>query len=155
MSTALRDPESGLLNHDYFDASLPTRVATARRVLRPLSVALLDAARDAETCPPGLVQQVAYGLLKTLRQSDTPCRRRDGGFAVILEDTPEDGAVWSVERLRRLLATHGVEVTIWAGIASYPAHALEAAQLMERAETALRSARQWGERSRIEVAVAE
>jgi hypothetical protein len=33
---ALRDPDSGLLNGDYFRAALPHRVATARRVLRPL-----------------------------------------------------------------------------------------------------------------------
>ena len=41
MPDALRDNHSGLLNDDYFRAALPNRVATARRVLRPISVGLL------------------------------------------------------------------------------------------------------------------
>ena len=36
----LHESESGLLNEAYFRAALPNRVATARRVLRPISVVL-------------------------------------------------------------------------------------------------------------------
>ena len=154
---ALRDPDSGLLNGAYFRAALPHRVATARRVLRPLSVALLSLG-DQEARPvairPEVAQQVAYGLLETLRESDTPCRLDDGGFGLLLEDTPESGAVWTVERLRRLLADRGIELTVWAGVASYPAHALEAREVLQRAEAALQSAMEWSQ-SRIEVAVPE
>ena len=154
---ALRDPDSGLLNGDYFRAALPHRVATARRVLRPLSVALLYLGDgDGRPMSPGreVAEQVAYGLLETLRESDTPCRLDDGGFGVLLEDTPESGAVWTVERLRRLLADQGLELTVWAGIASYPAHALEAREVLLRAQAALRLAREWTQ-SRIEVALPE
>jgi GGDEF domain-containing protein len=101
-----------------------------------------------------LAEQVAYGLLETLRESDTPCRLDDGAFGVLLEDTPESGAVWTVERLRRLLADQGLELTVWAGIASYPAHALEAREVLLRAQAALRLAREWAQ-SRIEVALPE
>jgi hypothetical protein len=151
----LRDAESGLLNEAYFAAALPNRVATARRVLRPLSLALLalgEPGGGATRCAPEIARDVAYALLQTLRESDTPCRRTDGGFALILEDTPEDGALWTVERVRRLLGERGVQTTVWAGIAAYPAHALEARDLVERADRALHLAQEWGQ-SRIEVAL--
>jgi len=150
----LHDPESGLLNEAYFQAALPNRVATARRVLRPLSIALLslgDAEARPGRCAPDLAQRVAEGLMETLRESDTACRTADGGFALVLEDTPEDGAIWTVERLRRLLADRGEDLTLWAGIASYPAHALEPPDLLSCARRALSLAGEWSQ-SRIEVA---
>ena len=145
---SLHEPESGLLNEEYFKAALPNRVATARRVLRPISVVL------ARIDSPQYARQVAYALLDTLRESDTACRLDDGGFALILEDTPENGAVWTIERLRRLLTEQGIEVIVWAGVASYPAHALEAPSLVALAEGALVAAEEW-KQSRIEVALPE
>ena len=147
MADALRDDASGLLNEAYFRAALPNRVATARRVLRPISIAML--AVDLEETTPA----VAYALLDTLRESDTACRLDDGRYALLLEDTPEDGAVWTIERVRRLLGDQYPEATMWAGVSSYPAHALEAVDLLAMAERALADARQW-EGSRIEVASA-
>jgi GGDEF domain-containing protein len=152
--SALHDPESGLLNEAYFLVALPNRVASARRVLRPLSVALLalgDADARPGRCRPSLAAQVAVALLETLRESDTACRTNDGGFALVLEDTPEDGAIWTIERARRLLIDSGEKLTLWAGVASYPAHALEAPDLLVRASAALALAGEWSQ-SRIEVA---
>ena len=145
MPDALRDADSGLLNEAYLRATLPQRVATARRALRPLSISLV--AIDDEAATP-----MAHALLDTLRESDTACRMDDGAFAVLLEDTPDDGAIWTVERVRRLLADQGIGSVLWAGIASYPAHALEAHDLMRLAEDALRDARLW-ESTRIEIAI--
>lgn len=56
--------------------------------------------------------------------------------------------------MRRLLADQGSSVIVWAGVASYPAHALEAADLLRLAEQALVDATQW-DQSRIEVALPE
>ena len=145
MDDALRDVDTGLLNGDYFRATLPIRVAAARRALRPISVGLL--ALEADDVPP----LVAQAMHDTVRDSDTACRLDGGRFGLLLEDTPEDGAVWTLQRLRQLLVANGVEATFWAGVASYPGHALEAAELLARAETALADARGWGD-GRIEVA---
>ena len=145
----LHDGETGLLNERYFRAALPNRIATARRVLRPISIVLAKLGDD------GHARQLAFGLLDTLREADTACRLDDGSFALILEDTPENGAVWTVERLRRLLAEQGTDVLLWAGVASYPAHALEPAELLVLAEKALASATEWTTQSRIEVALPE
>ncbi len=157
MTPVLNDPESGLLNGDYFRASVPNRVATARRLLRPLSVVLLttgDSSAHPTRCQPEEARIIAETLLRTLRESDIPCRLEDGGFGLILEDTPENGAVWTIERLRRLLVNQGIDLTIWAGIAAYPAHALEANELMLKAQQAMAQALEWAQ-SRIEVAVPE
>jgi diguanylate cyclase (GGDEF)-like protein len=147
--SALHDEESGLLNEAYFRAALPNRVATARRVLRPISIVVVRLDDGAAA------RQVAMALLETLRESDSACRLDDGSFALILEDTPENGAVWSMERLRRLLAEQGTPVLLWAGVASYPAHALEPADLLSLAEQALADALHWTGQSRIEVALPE
>ncbi|MCK7470616.1 MAG: GGDEF domain-containing protein [Desulfomicrobium escambiense] len=40
---------------------------------------------------------MAEAIRETLREADIACRLDDGTFAVILEDTPENGAVWTVE----------------------------------------------------------
>jgi diguanylate cyclase (GGDEF)-like protein len=147
--SALHDEESGLLNEAYFRAALPNRVATARRVLRPISIVIVRLDDGAAA------RQVAMALIETLRESDSACRLDDGAFALILEDTPENGAVWSMERLRRLLAERGTPVLLWAGVAAYPAHALEAVDLLSLAEQALADALQWTGQSRIEVALPE
>lgn len=147
-ASTLHDEESGLLNEEYFRAALPNRVAMARRVLRPISIVV------ARVGSLDVARQVAFGLLDTLRESDTACRLDDGAFALILEDTPENGAVWTMERLRRLLTDQGTDVVIWSGVASYPAHALEAGDLLALAEHALADAMQWTQ-SRIEVALPE
>lgn len=145
MPDALRDADSGLLNEAYLRAALPNRVATARRALRPLSLGLISI--DAE-----VATQLTYALLDTLRESDTACRMADGTFAVLLEDTPDTGAAWTIERVRRLLTDQGIDIPLWAGVASYPAHALEADDLMRLAVVALHDAQLW-ESSRIEIAV--
>ena len=145
MSEILRDGATGLLNDAYFRAALPNRVATARRVLRPVSVAVLTAEGE------GSVASVAYGLLDTLRDCDTACRLDDGRFGLLLEDTPEDGALYTLQRLRQLLIDQAAPVTVWGGIASYPVHALEPGTLLLMAELALQQAREWPD-GRFEVA---
>jgi diguanylate cyclase (GGDEF)-like protein len=141
----LRDDETGLLNEAYFRAALPNRVATARRVLRPISIVIAKLA-DATAA-----RQVAFALLDTLRESDTACRLDDVRMAMILEDTPENGAVWTVERLRRRMADQHRDLTMWAGVACYPAHAFDAHQIVDQAQRALTAARDWRQ-DRIEVA---
>jgi GGDEF domain-containing protein len=67
---------------------------------------------------------------------------------------PENGAVWTVERIRRALAGTHSGHTLWAGIACYPAHAFDAWELFERADQALVAAREW-QQDRIEVATSD
>lgn len=153
--SSIIDEETGLYNENYFRAAVQARVAAARRHLRPVSVVLLQVVEldeDVHSLADG--QVVADHLVATLRDSDTACRTSPGLFALVLEDTPENGAVWTIERLRRRLADEPGDLTVWAGIACYPAHAFEVRDLMGKASEALESATEWRQ-DRIEIAIAD
>jgi diguanylate cyclase (GGDEF)-like protein len=156
-SGGLLDAPTGLLDGRYFDAALESRVAAARRLLRPVSIVLLDLdpATFAGEQGPETLSTFAGVLRQTLREADTACRTDEGRFALILEDTPEGGGVWAAERIRSGFASEGGDVELlWAGVASYPSHALDAPALVEQAEEALRRARDTG-RGRVEVAAGD
>ena len=108
----------------------------------------------AATSSPAPPERAAESIRETIRDADTACRLDDGSFAVILEDTPENGAVWTVERVRRNLVSRFGNHTMWAGVACYPAHAFSSAELLDQARIALDSAREWRQ-DRIEVAISE
>lgn len=149
---AVTDRVTGMFNETFFRVSLDQRVLAARRHLRPVALVLLDVVRSGDDgWSPADPVLVATALRTTLREADTACRLADGRFALVLEDTPEDGAVWAVERLRRTLLPGRPELVVWAGVACYPAHAFDAMDVLERAAEALVAAREW-RRDRIEVA---
>lgn len=149
----LTDPLTGLYGEEYFMATVDARVASARRHLRPVSVVLIEAVTGVSSGDPTQADPIgiATTLVETVREADTACRLIDGRYALILEDTPENGAIWTVERFRRQLVNEVDGVTVWAGVACYPAHAFDADAVVRLAEEALTSARDWG-RDRIEVA---
>jgi two-component system cell cycle response regulator len=150
------DPVSGLPDHRYFDIALGRHLAMARRGLRPLSLVLFEL-DGLENFAPYLrdhaMRVLTRTLGKTLRDSDTACRISDSVVGVILDDTPDAGAVWAAERIRGALfaSPAGDILTLSAGVACYPAHALESDQLVDSAKRALDAARTNG-RDRVEVA---
>ncbi len=152
----LVDEATGLFIEAYFDASLHARVATARRVLRPLSVGFVEVLDvDASGEPVGLtdLDTVRDAVLATLREADMAFTVRDGRLGLLLEDTPADGAVWTVERVRRAIGTDERGRRLWAGLASYPSHGLTSDELAQSAMDALARAKEWPQ-DRIEVAEA-
>lgn len=151
------DAATGFFNERFFTATLEKRVSAARRGLRPLAVALIEVVSgvtgaDDDQPRPSDPQFVAAALVETLREADTVARLRDGRFALLLEDTPENGAIWTLERFRRRIIDTQPGHTVWAGLSSYPAHAFDSAELMAQARVALGSAKEWRQ-DRIEVAL--
>jgi len=151
----LRDPDTGLYNEVFFTASVPSRLASAKRALRPLSIVLLAVGGPQ----PGEVdtgaatgREVAFGLLRTLRDADLACRLDQGRFGLLLDETAADGAVLTVDRFRALLDEQDSQHHLWAGVATYPTHALDATSLLRAADEALRDAMAWRQ-SRIELAL--
>jgi len=94
---------------------------------------------------------VAGIVVETLRDADIVCRLNDGRFALILEDTPENGAIWTVERIRRRINEEFENATVWAGVACYPAHGFDGPEVLDQARKAVSSARDWHQ-DRTEVA---
>ena len=150
----LADPQTGLFSEGYFRVALDARISAARRHLRPVAVVILDVVQDLESGRPvpSDPKLVAESIAATVRDADTACRMDDGRFALVLEDTPENGAIWTVERVRRRLAEAAPGQTLWAGVACYPAHAFDSDEILAQTEQALKAAREWRQ-DRIEVAV--
>ena len=76
----------------------------------------------------------------------------------VLVDTAEPGALTVAERVREQLRSSpiGDSLTVSAGIACYPTHALDAAELVSRAGRALDAARASGHtRDYVAIASAE
>ncbi len=153
--SVITDPDTGLYTEAYFRATVEARVAAARRHLRPVAVVLMEITVNSDDertqADP---ERVADYVLDTLRESDTACRTSNGLYALVLEDTPENGAVWTVERIRREITEDTTDMTVWAGIACYPAHAFEVRDLVGKASEALEAATEWHQ-DRIEVAIAD
>ena len=152
----ITDTVTGLFSEDYFLIAVDARIAAARRHLRPVGVVLLEVIEGLRSERPQSAEPVLVGetINSTLREADTACRLVDGRFALVLEDTSENGAIWTVERIRRNLAEVQEGLTLRAGIACYPAHAFGSTEILQRAGEALGAARDWSQ-DRIEVASAE
>ena len=150
---ALMDRATGLFSENFFRVALESRIAAARRHLRPIAVVLLEVVEGLPSGDPRPVdaKMVSTVIKETLREADTACRLRSGYFALLLEDTPENGAIWTVERMRRQLAEAHAGLTVWAGVACYPAHAFTPDEILSASERALVAAREWRQ-DRIEVA---
>lgn len=150
---ALVDQSTGLFSENFFLVALDSRIAAARRHLRPVAMVLLEVVEGLSSNRPSAVDAglVAETIKATLREADTACRLHNGYFALLLEDTPENGAIWTVERIRRQLLESEKGLTVWAGVACYPAHAFSPEKILEASEQALVSAREWRQ-DRIEIA---
>lgn len=150
---ALVDQSTGLFSENFFLVALDSRIAAARRHLRPVSMVLLEVVEGLSSNRPSAVDAglVAETIKVTLREADTACRLHNGYFALLLEDTPENGAIWTVERIRRQLLESEKGLTVWAGVACYPAHAFSPEKILEASEQALVAAREWRQ-DRIEIA---
>lgn len=146
----LRDPSTGLVRQHGLELILQQRVGAARRTLRPLALAQLEIGSGLHQ-DEAIAARVADLARVRLRESDIVFRLGARRYAVLLEDTSEDGAVWAVERLRRALSDVGVDTPLWAGVACYPAHSMDALGVRRSSSRALQMAREWPQ-ARIEVA---
>jgi diguanylate cyclase (GGDEF)-like protein len=143
------DQTTGLYDERYFAVLVQQQVAAARRSLRPISVVIFEI--DGLHASDDVTRDQALGVVgdvvrRTLRESDSACRLGELMIGAILEDTSETGAVWAAERVRGTLlgSPVGDSLTVSAGVACYPTHALGAAELVAQAGKALDEARRRG-----------
>ncbi len=139
---SLLDAETGLPDAPFFTLALEGRVAAARRHLWPVTILLLEVGLAPE-CESGEARADALSsfadlMRRTLRESDISCRTGPTRFAVLLDDTGEEGGVWTAERLQVAVSQDVSKVRrMAAGVAGYPTHGLEAGEVLGRAEAAL------------------
>jgi len=165
---ATTDGLTGLANHRHFWNRLRGEVARARRYGQPVSLLMMDL-DDFKTVNDHfghlfgdeVLRAVGGVLRQQVRQGiDLPARYGGEEFTVILPNSDSvlphplapTGAVRTAERIRAAVkalrlspqaaAWDGITVSI--GVATLPAHALDAEDLVLKADTALYEAKQAG-----------
>jgi len=148
---SIRDPLTGLHNRRFLDELGPILLAEAKRTGSPLGAAMLDIdhfKRLNDTHGHGAGDAVLRGtgvfLRQQVRQSDAVFRLGGEEFLVLLPHTPDLQALAWVEALRGGFASlafahEGKELkaTVSAGLAMFPADALDLPELLRMADSAL------------------
>jgi diguanylate cyclase (GGDEF)-like protein/PAS domain S-box-containing protein len=153
------DPLTGLHNRRYFMQRLHQEVERVRRSGHALSVLLLDLDRfksindtHGHAIGDRVLQRVAEVLADGGRASDVAARLGGEEFALLLPETPIDGALRLAERLRRVVAEQlvrdghrePVAVTTSVGVATLSPAAPGADELLRQADMALYQAKRGG-----------
>ncbi len=160
LQLATRDPLTGLFSRGYVDDRFAVELSRARRYGTVLTIAVIDADRfkslnDTHGHQAGdlALRRIGELLSDSFRQSDTAGRYGGEEFVVILPETDIAAAQQKLECLREsvanapiALATHGeqVQVTISAGLASFPRDGEDAAELFALADERMFQAKREG-----------
>jgi diguanylate cyclase len=152
---ALHDPLTGLPNRELFGDRVEQAIRASDRGLQPASLLLLDLDRfkdvnDTLGHHHGdlLLGEVAARLAGTLRAVDTVARLGGDEFAVLLPDATADGAAAVAQKVRTALHQPltldglGLDLDASIGIAVYPDHGGDAAELLQHADVAMYTAKQ-------------
>ncbi len=150
LQLATRDPLTGLFSRGYVDDRFAVELSRARRYDKVLTIAVIDADRfkllnDTHGHQAGdlALQKIAMLLHATFRQSDTAGRYGGEEFVVILPETNMAAAQQKMEFLRESVANapisvaasgEKVQVTISAGLATFPDDGENATELFALAD---------------------
>lgn len=156
---ALRDPLTGLRNRDGFFTSLDPLLAHARRHRGHAAVMMLDIdhfrrlnERFGHAVGDEVLRRMGRTLAQTLRGSDLAVRWGGQEFCAVLIHTDGVGAHTTAERVRRgfaeqcreIEALRGGKVSVSVGIAYGPLDRNDFDALQQRADRALRAAKEAG-----------
>ncbi len=156
----IKDEKTNLYNYRHFKDHLIVDVARAKRFDEQVSVAMIDIDRfkaynDANGHVAGdiVLERMAGIIREESRDADIPARFGGEEFAVLFPRTGSSKAIEIVERLRKIIAAEpfyhekelpGGQLTVSAGIATYPDDAVDWYSLMNKADKALYRAKQTG-----------
>jgi diguanylate cyclase (GGDEF)-like protein len=144
---------TGLHNHRVFHERLHDELERAERYGRPVSLISFDLddfklLNDVLGHQEGdlVLRRVAAAAREGLRGSDLACRVGGEEFAIILPEAGKRAARAAADRLcARVRALPGARaVTVSCGVASYPADAADATELVAGADAALYAAKERG-----------
>ena len=160
LQLATRDPLTGLFSRGYVDDRFAVELSRARRYEKVLTIAVIDADRfkllnDTYGHQAGdlALQRIGTLLHDTFRQSDTAGRYGGEEFVVILPETEMVAAQQKLESLRELVAAtpislpasgESVQVTISAGLATFPQDGESTAELFALADDRMFQAKEEG-----------
>jgi diguanylate cyclase (GGDEF)-like protein len=151
MRLALTDPLTGLGNHRHFHERLRQELDDAHERGRELTLCLVDIddfkrVNDRFGHPTG--DRVLAQVAARLRQNGEAFRLGGDEFAVVLTGQGErsafEAATAIVRRLGSLGIDHVGELTVSAGVASFPAHGTSPDELIRLADSSLYCAKENG-----------
>jgi diguanylate cyclase (GGDEF)-like protein len=149
---SVTDDLTGLYNSRYLSQVLRRETKRASRSARPLALLFIDldgfkSVNDmhGHLCGSRALVEVAAVIRSTARETDVVARFGGDEFAVVLPDTPSEGAVAVGERVRDHIAARAfltgeglsVRVTASVGVAALPDVAASAESLMRAADQAM------------------
>ena len=145
---SLKDPLTGLLNHRAFQERLGEELNVARREGHPVSVVALDiddfkSINDDFGHATGdeALRLVARAMSAELRPGDVCGRVGGDEFTIGIVRTGAETAEVIVDRIRSAVRAAseitGHRITLSAGIAEFPLHALEKEELLHLADGAM------------------
>src|ERR1043166_805013 len=160
LQLATSDHLTSLFNRGYVEDRLSMELSRASRYGKMLTLAVVDADRfkslnDTHGHAAGdiVLKKISRLLRESFRQSDTVGRYGGEEFVVLLPETDIETALRKIESLRELVANtpmeigpHGqaVQVTISAGLASFPQDGEDAAELFAAADQRMFAAKREG-----------
>jgi diguanylate cyclase (GGDEF)-like protein len=142
-----RDSDTGLWNSRHFVEALTREIERSRTYGRPVALALASVDGLGEPGPDmdDTLRLLGSSIGGSVRALDVACRVGSSEFGVIMAETDSRSASVAAERVLRAMARvrspNGLQPQASVGIASCPAHADGFDELVERAGSALRSAR--------------
>ena len=159
-SLAISDGLTGLYNYRYFQDRLREELARAERHEYPVSLVMMDIdhfkrfnTMYGHQAGDKILKHIATILRRNVRTVDLPVRYGGEELTLLLPRTDKVTAGHLAERIRSAVESvqfhprssrQSVRVTISAGVASYPAEATTAEELVARADEALFEAKRAG-----------
>jgi diguanylate cyclase (GGDEF)-like protein len=156
---AMHDKLTGLYNRHYVDEWFSLELRRAQRHGRPIAAVMLDI-DDFKRFNDGfgheagdlVLREVAGALGRSTRGSDVASRYGGEEFLVLLTECPFDAGLRKAEQMREEIAKLDLQyasrplgpVTVSLGVAAFPDHAKESAELLRHADEALYLAKQAG-----------
>jgi diguanylate cyclase (GGDEF)-like protein len=156
---AMHDKLTGLYNRHYVEEWFSLELRRAQRHGRPIAAVMLDIDHfkrfnDSFGHEAGdlVLREVAGALGRSTRGSDVASRYGGEEFLVLLPECPFDAALRKAEQMRKEIAKLELQydsrplgpVTVSLGVAAFPDHAKESAELLRHADEALYLAKQAG-----------
>ncbi len=159
-ASAYRDELTSLCNYRAFREHLVREIQRSERYNSPLSLVMVDLDdfksyndRLGHEAGNRALVSVARLLSESLRRIDVPARYGGEEFALILPSTTKTGAQLVADRTREKIADFdfadadgmkGARLTVSMGVATCPADAREAPELVRRADSAMYGAKAGG-----------
>ena len=157
---AITDELTSLANYRHLQQRLDEEIARANRYSKHLSLLMLDADdfkafNDSEGHVAGddALAELGEVLRSVVREVDLVARYGGEEFSVVLPETDVAGAFIVAEKIREAVETHrfknseggrNCQITVSAGLATFPTHSKDKDSLLREADDALYHAKNGG-----------